>query len=960
MARIIANTYEVSDELGSGGGGTVFLAEHLRLHKKVVLKVDKRTSATPETLLRREVDVLKNLSNPFIPQVYDYFTEGDKIITVMEYIRGESLDKALRRGERFPQPVVIGWAVQLLQALSYLHQPIHGDPPKGFIHSDIKPANIMRTPQGNICLIDFNIALALGEANVIGCSAGYASPEHYGLDYSGEGVTIAKPPQAPAREQSTFFSPGEEVTVTAGADQTCKRTLSTATGMRVVAPDVRSDIYSLGATLYHLLSGRRPNRDATKVEPLSGQDCSPLVAGIINKAMRPNPEERFQTAEEMLQAFMALHRKDPRVRRLKRQRRATLSLMTVCMAAGVAVSFIGLKRMQTTESWLKLAEYSQDALRDGDVDQAIADAMKAFPRQEGLLTPRYVPQAQAALTAALGIYDLSDGYVARGTVTLPSAPLMCALSPDGKTAACMVSGELILIDTQDCVVTEVLDASHSALAEVEFLDDTRLLYAGEQGLCAYSLVRHGILWQAEPATAIALSADGKVAAAVCRDEPYAVVYDTDSGAVLYRVDFLGRHQQVAENDSFANPNDTLLSLSEDGTKLAVSFSDGSLLIYALDTGQSVPVLEPESGYSHFEGGFSGRFFAFAAMGPQQAVMAVWNLENEEQAAGFQSEAPIHVKAGRAGIAVQTDGLLVTLDPETGGQTLRASTGQNVEAFDCAEEQTVLTTGGNLQFYDESAMLLTSLPVEEPLDFVRLAGGTALAASRDSSTVRILGYRTQQEKQVLQYDRDFPHAEARISADGKHLMLFSYDHFRIYDREGRVIADVEIPNGDQVYDQQFRRTEDASWLEVVWYDGTIACYDAATGDLTESRKGPPPDRTIHDTFETDRLRIESPLHGAATAYDRKTGRLVAALPDRDYLTYITQTQQGIVAQYVTTDGDFYGLLLNDACETLAELPRLCDVWEGQLLMDYPDGTLRGTPLLSLQEVLQKAEEKATLQ
>ena len=64
--------------------------------------------------------------------------------------------------------------------------------------------------------------------------------------------------------------------------------------------------------------------------------------------------------------------------------------------------------------------------------------------------------------------------------------------------------------------------------------------------------------------------------------------------------------------------------------------------------------------------------------------------------------------------------------------------------------------------------------------------------------------------------------------------------------------------------------------------------------------------------------------------------------------------------MTTDGDFYGLLLNDACETLAELPRLCDVWEGQLLMDYPDGTLRGTALLSLQEVLQKAEEKATLQ
>ena len=71
--------------------------------------------------------------------------------------------------------------IQLLKALSYLHSPIHGDPPRGFVHSDIKPANLMRTRDGDICLIDFNIALALGEENIIGCSAGYASPEHYGL-----------------------------------------------------------------------------------------------------------------------------------------------------------------------------------------------------------------------------------------------------------------------------------------------------------------------------------------------------------------------------------------------------------------------------------------------------------------------------------------------------------------------------------------------------------------------------------------------------------------------------------------------------------------------------------------------------------------------------------------------------------------------------------------------------------
>ena len=102
---------------------------------------------------------------------------------MIDYVQGESLDRPLKRGERFSQPQVVRWGRQMLEALAYLHAPIHGDPPKGYIHSDIKPANLMLKPDGSICLIDFNIALALGEESVVGLSVGYASPEHYGLDY---------------------------------------------------------------------------------------------------------------------------------------------------------------------------------------------------------------------------------------------------------------------------------------------------------------------------------------------------------------------------------------------------------------------------------------------------------------------------------------------------------------------------------------------------------------------------------------------------------------------------------------------------------------------------------------------------------------------------------------------------------------------------------------------------------
>lgn len=104
MSRIIDSTYEIIGVIGTGGGGTVFLARHKRMGKKVVLKADKRKITTREDLLRREVDTLKNLSNTYIPQVYDYFIEDSVVYTAMEYIEGESLDKPLKRGEHFSQP----------------------------------------------------------------------------------------------------------------------------------------------------------------------------------------------------------------------------------------------------------------------------------------------------------------------------------------------------------------------------------------------------------------------------------------------------------------------------------------------------------------------------------------------------------------------------------------------------------------------------------------------------------------------------------------------------------------------------------------------------------------------------------------------------------------------------------------------------------------------------------------
>jgi len=108
MPEIIASLYEITRQLGTGGGGNIYLGRHLRLDKNVVLKADKRSlSKSTMTSLKREAETLKNLSHAYIPQIYDFVIENGTVYTVMDYIEGESLDKALKRGERFTSRQIV-------------------------------------------------------------------------------------------------------------------------------------------------------------------------------------------------------------------------------------------------------------------------------------------------------------------------------------------------------------------------------------------------------------------------------------------------------------------------------------------------------------------------------------------------------------------------------------------------------------------------------------------------------------------------------------------------------------------------------------------------------------------------------------------------------------------------------------------------------------------------------------
>ena len=239
----------------------------------------------------------------------------------------------------------------------------------------------------------------------------------------------------------------------------------------------------------------------------------------------------------------------------------------------------------------------------------------------------------------------------------------------------------------------------------------------------------------------------------------------------------------------------------------------------------------------------------------------------------------------------------------------------------------------------------------------MAGSFAVVGCVDSPTLRVLRLEKHEDAQVFSYDPNYTHDEARISTDGQTVMLFRYDRFRLYGTDGDILADVALPDASQVYDQQYRRSDGDSWLEVTYNDGLIRNYSAKDGSLLSETQSEAHDGTLYEEYETDKLRIEAPLHGTPTVYDRKSGKQVAELASEDYLTYVTQVGDYVITEYMTAMGERYGLLLNAKCETLARLPGLCDVLEdGTLIFDDMLGNLRQSRIFTLDELISQARFK----
>jgi serine/threonine-protein kinase len=257
--------YEIVDKLGEGGFGAVYLANNTRLKKRVALKVLHPQVASDEVLaayFEREALALARLEHTHIVRVFDYDQIDGVSFIVMEYIDGTTLDRLLRDQRAFALDEIVSIFRQLLSALGYAHE-------NGVIHRDIKPSNIMLTGSGEVKIADFGIAKVAGAAKLTrtGTGAGsllYMSPEQI------KGTNI----------------------------------------------DNRSDIYSVGVTLYQVVAGRTPFEADSDYEIMTGHlERAPLAPSqfkgsiskdleeVILKAIEKKPEKRFQNAQEMSEAL---------------------------------------------------------------------------------------------------------------------------------------------------------------------------------------------------------------------------------------------------------------------------------------------------------------------------------------------------------------------------------------------------------------------------------------------------------------------------------------------------------------------------------------------------------------------------------------------------------------------------------------------------------------------------------
>jgi hypothetical protein len=397
--------YRVHALLGVGGMGVVYRAEHLLMQRPVALKVINRgLIGEPAAVerFRREVRAAAQLTHPNIVAAFDAEQAGDLHFLVMEYVDGVCLARHI--AEHGPLPVA--------EACDYVRQAALGLQhafEKGMVHRDIKPHNLMRTPDGQIKILDFGLA-------------------RFALESAPAGEAPAGPRSLPGHEGG----PAGPLTQT-GMVMGSPDYLAPEQARDPHAADIRADTYSLGCTLYHLLAGRPPFAEGTTAqkvkahtdqapEPLGRvrQDVPPGLTRVVERMMAKDPADRFQTPAEVAEAltpFLAAAPRPPR--RKKWPWLAAAVAVAAALLAGVII------RVQTNRGTFvidasgdKVAVLIERAGGVKVVDQANGREYLLKPGAHDLRTGDYkieVSDALAGLTFETKEFKLTRGKEVRVT-----------------------------------------------------------------------------------------------------------------------------------------------------------------------------------------------------------------------------------------------------------------------------------------------------------------------------------------------------------------------------------------------------------------------------------------------------------------------------------------------------------------------------------------------------------------
>lgn len=344
IGSLVDGKYKILSEIGHGGMSVVYMAINEKANKTWAIKEVRKDGVLDFEAVRQglivETDLLKKLRHPNLPSIIDVIENQDNFLIVMDYIEGNSLSTALEEYGAQQQEAVIEWALQLCDVLGYLHSR---EP--AIIYRDMKPANVMLKPDGTVMLIDFGTAREYKARNIADTTClgtvGYAAPEQFG-----------------------------------GMGQT----------------DARTDIYCLGATLYHLVTGCNPSEPPYEIKPI--REINPALSGglenIIFKCVQRNPDDRYQSCAELTYALEHFEEIDDKYRRRQRRKLGAFAASAV-LAAGFAVAGAVLGHMavlQATDNYQSLME---EAAKTADYEEKIA------LYQEGIAVPNKAGDPEAYL-----------------------------------------------------------------------------------------------------------------------------------------------------------------------------------------------------------------------------------------------------------------------------------------------------------------------------------------------------------------------------------------------------------------------------------------------------------------------------------------------------------------------------------------------------------------------------------